>query len=230
MTPIQLSAERLWRKYLKEITTDPEIFATCTETIIRQVEDIGRMVDEFVVRAHTALAQPENRAKSAARLPNARATPKSNSSSIFRPATSVVVRQPPGQPRHRQLKNAAEAVDAVADENADAGGAPARRAGWVRLKLAPGDEGRGLATVVAIEDNGRGLPAEHRDRLTEPYVTTRTKGTGLGLAIVKKIMEDHNGELLLDDRDGGGARVSLVFKGKSGDTKDAAALTAAARA
>jgi two-component system nitrogen regulation sensor histidine kinase NtrY len=65
---------------------------------------------------------------------------------------------------------------------------------------------------VDIEDNGRGLPRENRDRLTEPYVTTRAKGTGLGLAIVKKIMEDHNGDLFLEDRDGGGARVSLVFK------------------
>jgi two-component system, NtrC family, nitrogen regulation sensor histidine kinase NtrY len=62
-----------------------------------------------------------------------------------------------------------------------------------------------------VEDNGRGLPREGRDRLAEPYVTTRAKGTGLGLAIVKKIMEDHGGELLLEDREGGGARVMLVF-------------------
>ena len=65
---------------------------------------------------------------------------------------------------------------------------------------------------VDIEDNGRGLPEENRDRLTEPYVTTRAKGTGLGLAIVKKIMEDHNGDLSIEDRNRGGARVSLVFK------------------
>ena len=65
--------------------------------------------------------------------------------------------------------------------------------------------------AVAVDDNGRGLPAQQRERLTEPYVTTRTKGTGLGLAIVKKIMEDHHGNLLLDDRPGGGASVRLVF-------------------
>jgi two-component system nitrogen regulation sensor histidine kinase NtrY len=64
---------------------------------------------------------------------------------------------------------------------------------------------------IIVEDNGKGLPASLRDRLTEPYVTTRAKGTGLGLAIVKKIMEDHGGELALEDREGGGARVSLVF-------------------
>ena len=65
--------------------------------------------------------------------------------------------------------------------------------------------------VICVEDNGLGLPREHRDRLTEPYVTTREKGTGLGLAIVKKIMSDHGGELLLDDRPLGGVRVRLVF-------------------
>jgi len=64
---------------------------------------------------------------------------------------------------------------------------------------------------VVVEDNGKGLPDEDRDRLTEPYVTTRTKGTGLGLAIVKKIMEDHNADLVLEDGDDGGARVSMIF-------------------
>ncbi len=65
---------------------------------------------------------------------------------------------------------------------------------------------------VAVEDNGKGLPSESRERLTEPYVTTRAKGTGLGLAIVKKIMEDHGGWLVMEDREGGGARVSLAFR------------------
>jgi two-component system, NtrC family, nitrogen regulation sensor histidine kinase NtrY len=65
---------------------------------------------------------------------------------------------------------------------------------------------------IVVEDNGRGLPKEGRERLTEPYMTTRSKGTGLGLAIVKKIMEDHGGFLKLEDREGGGARISLVFR------------------
>ena len=69
--------------------------------------------------------------------------------------------------------------------------------------------------MIAVEDNGKGLPAHGRERLTEPYVTTRAKGTGLGLAIVKKIMEDHSGELILSDREGGGARVELVFAGEA---------------
>src|SRR3546814_3824867 len=69
----------------------------------------------------------------------------------------------------------------------------------------------GSSCVVEIADNGRGLPEVDRNRLTEPYVTTRERGTGLGLAIVKKIMEDHGGDLLLRDREGGGAVISLVF-------------------
>ena len=68
-----------------------------------------------------------------------------------------------------------------------------------------------VAGREAVEDNGRGLPKDDRDRLTEPYMTTRAKGTGLGLAIVKKNMEDHNGEVVLEDRDCGGARVILRF-------------------
>jgi two-component system nitrogen regulation sensor histidine kinase NtrY len=96
------------------------------------------------------------------------------------------------------LKNAAESIHA---RGADA--PPGVIA--VRAAEEPGQ------IVLTVEDNGRGLPREGRERLTEPYVTTRAKGTGLGLAIVKKIMEDHRGELLLEDRDGGGARVRLVF-------------------
>src|SRR5207245_2015596 len=83
-------------------------------------------------------------------------------------------------------------------------------AGWVAVTATDAD-GR---VSITVEDNGKGLPQQHRERLTEPYVTTRTKGTGLGLAIVKKIMEDHQGELLLEDRESGGARAKLIFAGE----------------
>jgi two-component system nitrogen regulation sensor histidine kinase NtrY len=96
------------------------------------------------------------------------------------------------------LKNAAESIQLRE------GDAPP---GVIKVKLGH-DKGD---IVLAVEDNGRGLPHEGRERLIEPYVTTHAKGTGLGLAIVKKIMEDHHGELVLEDREGGGARVSLVF-------------------
>jgi two-component system nitrogen regulation sensor histidine kinase NtrY len=98
------------------------------------------------------------------------------------------------------LKNAAESIQGrIVAGDATPGHI------WVRVE--PGAE----QTIIAVEDNGKGLPDAERDRLTEPYVTTRAKGTGLGLAIVKKIMEDHGGNLVLADRDGGGARIELVF-------------------
>ena len=95
-------------------------------------------------------------------------------------------------------------------------------AGALPQTLSPGEivlrvAARDGRAEIAVEDNGRGLPAEGRQRLTEPYVTTRTKGTGLGLAIVKKIMEDHGGDLILDDRPGGGAIVRLVLNAASAE-------------
>jgi two-component system nitrogen regulation sensor histidine kinase NtrY len=101
------------------------------------------------------------------------------------------------------LKNSAEAIEG----RDDTANMPLPQ-GEISLSLI--EDGAGLRIVV--EDNGRGLPKEGRERLTEPYMTTRSKGTGLGLAIVKKIMEDHGGFLSLQDREGGGARISLVFR------------------
>lgn len=213
LTPIQLSAERLKRKYLKQISDDPETFAACTETIVRQVNDIGRMVDEF---------------SSFARMPQA-SLGDENLSDICRKAVMLERnRQPdinyetvlPGadvrlhcdnrqisQALTNLMKNAAESVSARAlSENS-----PDFR-GDIRCVVAENDQPDGGTTVsIVIEDNGKGLPEEHRNRLTEPYVSNRDGGTGLGLAIVKKIMEDHNGEIILNDRDGGGAVVTLVF-------------------
>ena len=224
LTPIQLSAERLKRKYLKEITSDPETFATCTETIVRQVEDIGRMVDEF---------------SSFARMPQA-SLKSENLSEICRqtvflernryPEIGFMLDLPDDdvilQCDNRQvsraianlLKNAAESIVGAAAKDGE------RDSGRIQLILKRGDGSpMAPAAILTVEDNGKGLPVEFRDRLTEPYVTTRTKGTGLGLAIVKKIMEDHNGELRLEDREGGGARVSLVFKPMPANQEEAPA-------
>ena len=100
------------------------------------------------------------------------------------------------------LQNAADSIDA---QKADAGEEPPPGYIWLTT-VEEGDQLR-----IEVSDNGIGLPADDRHQLTEPYVTTRAKGTGLGLAIVKKIMEDHGGDLSLDDREGGGAMVRLVF-------------------
>jgi two-component system nitrogen regulation sensor histidine kinase NtrY len=105
------------------------------------------------------------------------------------------------------MKNATEAIAARKPEEGEV-----LPPGLIRVTLAseaPDDRQRRIS--ILVEDNGCGLPADQRDRLTEPYVTTHAKGTGLGLAIVKKIMEDHGAELHLADRKGGGARVSMIF-------------------
>jgi two-component system, NtrC family, nitrogen regulation sensor histidine kinase NtrY len=207
LTPIQLAAERLRRRYLKEIKNDAETFTVCTDTIIRHVGDIGRMIDEFssFARMPTPVLKPENlveivhRAVFLQRTANA----EINFEPVF-PASPVVVNcdaRLVGQALINILKNAIESIEA---RNAEASASPA---GHIRVSVVEED---GQAAVI-VEDNGKGLPQHGREQLTEPYVTTRTKGTGLGLAIVKKIMEDHQGELVLEDGESEGARVSLCF-------------------
>jgi two-component system nitrogen regulation sensor histidine kinase NtrY len=210
LTPIQLSAERLKRKYMKQIIDDPETFAICTDTIVRQVGDIGRMVDEF---------------SSFARMPapvmGDHSLRELIQQAIFlqqsaQPTIRYSVDLPPGalvltcdaQQVNRALTNlllnAAEAIEGRTPPEDEAEELPP---GEIDVSIRR--EGNHL--IVQVSDNGRGLPKTDRQRLTEPYVTTRARGTGLGLAIVKKIMEEHGGEVILDDRPSGGAKVQLVF-------------------
>jgi two-component system nitrogen regulation sensor histidine kinase NtrY len=206
LTPIQLSAERLRRRYLKDIKKDPETFQICTDTIIRHVEDIGRMVDEFssFARMPAPVLKPEDLTTivEQAVFLERTAHPKITFELRFaiRPVPLRCDARLVGQTLINLLKNAIESIEARIVES---GPSPPGRI-TVRVESVP-------AVAVSIEDNGKGLPEHGRERLTEPYVTTRAKGTGLGLAIVKKIMEDHQGELVLSDREGGGARVKLVF-------------------
>lgn len=213
LTPIQLSAEKLKRKYLKEIQTDPETFQICTETIVRQVEDIGRMVNEF--SSFARMPQPSFRPENLSDLcRQAIFLEKNRVSDIDYQITltdeDIHIQcdsHQIGQVLTNILKNAAESiVERIndSDQKSDPGHI------HLQLQTSPASEGHDI--TIIIEDNGRGLPAQERDRLTEPYVTTREKGTGLGLAIVKKIMEDHNGDLILEDRNGNGARAKLIFQ------------------
>ncbi|HWB48123.1 MAG TPA: PAS domain-containing sensor histidine kinase [Stellaceae bacterium] len=207
LTPIQLSAERLRRNYLKEIKKDPDTFRICTDTIVRHVEDIGRMVDEFssFARMPAPVLKPEDLTAIVERAVFLERTAHSDIGfSMNFAARPIMVRcdsRLTSQAVINIVKNAIEAIEARIVEKGP--NPPGRIAVSVDVEA-----GR---TVVAVEDNGKGLPKRGRERLTEPYVTTRAKGTGLGLAIVKKIMEDHQGELLLDDTEAGGARVRLVF-------------------
>jgi two-component system nitrogen regulation sensor histidine kinase NtrY len=207
LTPIQLAAERLRRRYLKEINNDVETFTICTDTIIRHVGDIGRMIDEFssFARMPTPVLKPENLVEIVQRAVFLQRTahPEIAFEPVF-PSSPVSVScdaRLVGQALINIVQNAIESIEARRAENS------ASPAGHIRVSVAEED---GQAAVI-IEDNGKGLPQHGREQLTEPYVTTRTKGTGLGLAIVKKIMEDHHGVLVLEDGETEGARVSLQF-------------------
>ncbi|MFN3857846.1 MAG: ATP-binding protein [Caulobacter sp.] len=204
LTPIQLSAERLRRKYRGEISSDLETFDRCTDTIIRQVGDIGRMVDEF--SAFARMPAPRFGEHDPAELLRQAVFAQR----VASPDVTVEMGEAVeglglrcddrmlAQALANVLKNAAEAI------HGRDGGPAGRILAWMVQ-----DE-HGLCFV--IEDNGVGLPARDRDRLTEPYVTTREKGTGLGLAIVKRILEEHGGELALSDAQTlSGARVTLKF-------------------
>jgi len=205
LTPIQLSAERLQRKYARQILEDPDTFASLTSTIIRQVGDLRRMVDEFssFARMPKPVFRPEpvlDMVRQAMFMQE-----------VAHPGIAFVLDVPEALPLlicdRRQvsqaltnlLKNAAEAV--AARQERDGG------EGRVRLSIEPGAD----RLIIAVADNGIGLPTDLRDRLTEPYVTTRVRGTGLGLAIVKKIVEEHGGTLDLSDAPGGGTLARLCF-------------------
>ncbi|MEJ0063560.1 MAG: ATP-binding protein [Alphaproteobacteria bacterium] len=190
----------------------PRLFIACTDTIVRQVDDIGRMVDEF--SAFARMPSPVLMEHDIVQLCRQAVFMHNTGRSdiVFEqdlpaePVIAVCDGRQIAQALTNILKNATEAVESrMASENA------AQQTGHVILKLdADQDKAR-----ITVADNGRGLPIEDRHRLTEPYVTTRSKGTGLGLAIVKKIMEDHHGSLELDDRAGGGAVVTLTLQRQS---------------
>ncbi|GAB4361231.1 MAG: PAS domain-containing sensor histidine kinase [Kiloniellaceae bacterium] len=208
LTPIQLAAERLKRKYVGQITTDPETFQVCTDTIVRHVGDIGRMVDEFsaFARMPAPVMRKEDLGKLIEQAMFLQRTAQTHVRFTYEPPREPVVlacdgRQV-GQALTNLLKNAIESIEGRQQRD---GAATPEGAIAVALR------NEGGRCVVEIADNGKGLPEANRHRLTEPYVTTRERGTGLGLAIVKKIMEDHGGDLILRDREGGGAVVSLVF-------------------
>ncbi len=208
LTPIQLSAERLRRKYLKEIESDKETFQICTDTIVRHVLDIGRMVDEF--SAFARMPSPVMKEANIHDLCRQAVFLQTTAHPAIRfrtdlPADRLVVAcdaRQISQALTNLLQNAVEAVQGR-EPGEDGTALPAGEI-TVAVRRMPD------ALVISVEDNGKGLPhGEERQRLTEPYVTTRPKGTGLGLAIVRKIMEDHGGDLTLQDRSPQGARVAL---------------------
>jgi two-component system nitrogen regulation sensor histidine kinase NtrY len=207
LTPIQLAAERLQRRFGEEVSSDKDTFERLTGTIVRQVGDLRRMVDEFsnFARMPKPVFRDENVheiARQALFLHE-----------VAHPAVSFALEPPSGDFRmvcdRRQLaqaltnvvKNGVEAIESRRNR-----GEHSLAGDRVELKL---HEEGGLL-VVDVLDTGIGLP-EDRERLTEPYMTTRVRGTGLGLAIVKKIVEEHMGEIAFLDRPGGGTHVRISF-------------------
>ena len=206
LTPIQLSAERLKRKYLKTITDDPETFEICTDTIIRQVDDIGRMVDEFsnFARMPMPVMRYENLTNLCRQAVFLQRNAHRNIEYDTVIPTEIISTHCDGRQISQAVTNLLQnAYDAI--EGATGDQIPSK--GRITLSLERHD---GEIDII-VDDNGRGLPIENRDSLTEPYVTSRAKGTGLGLAIVKKIMEDHIGRLTLKDGSESGARISLIL-------------------
>ncbi len=193
LTPIQLSAERLRRKYGKVIVEDRDVFEQCTETIVRQVEDIKRMVDEFSrfarmpkpVMAPDDVADTVRQAVFLMRVGHSDIDIDVNIAGDSLPARFD--RRLISQAVTNIIKNAAEGIAAV----------PAAERGRGKIQVSAARDGDDI--VIDIIDNGVGLPKENRSRLLEPYVTTREKGTGLGLAIVGKILEEHGGGIELKD-------------------------------
>jgi two-component system nitrogen regulation sensor histidine kinase NtrY len=212
LTPIQLSAERLKRKYAKEIVSDPQVFEQCTTTIIRQVGDIGRMVDEFssFARMPRATLEPHDMAEVVCEaLVLQRVAAGDIGFQVDVPEGKIVFpfdRRLVTQAITNLVKNAREAIE----QRLQSEPAPP---GEIAVSLTQADG----KVVIEVADNGSGLPKENRHRLTEPYITTREKGTGLGLAIVQRIMEEHGGSIVLADapkgfHNGRGALVRLVFQ------------------
>ena len=210
LTPIQLSAERLKRRYSRVITEGRDVFDQCTDTIIRQVEDMKRMVDEFssFARMPKPLLQEDDLSKCVAqvvflmRVGHPDITFVDETPDV--PLYARFDRRLLSQAVTNIIKNATEGLAArVADREDDRG------PGIIEVRLQRSDDHQ---AVIDIVDNGKGFPSENRQRLLEPYMTTRSEGTGLGLAIVAKILEDHGGGIeLLDATLHQGAHVRLHF-------------------
>jgi two-component system nitrogen regulation sensor histidine kinase NtrY len=214
LTPIQLSAERIKRRYGKVITEDREVFDQCTDTIIRQVGDIGRMVDEFSSFARMPkpdmkeldLREPLREASFLVEV--SRSDIRFERSFGDVPLLGTFDSRLIAQAFGNVIKNASEAMEGIERKDGSASA--------IRIQAERQDD----MIRVDVIDNGKGLPREHRQRLLEPYMTTRDKGTGLGLAIVKKIVEDHGGRLELHDapaefHGGGGAMISIFLPASS---------------
>jgi two-component system nitrogen regulation sensor histidine kinase NtrY len=221
LTPIQLSAERIRRKFGRVITEDKAIFEQCTDTIVRQVDDIRRMVDEFsrFARMPKPVMEGEDVADTVRQVVFLMRVGHSEldieTTIKDEPLRAQFDRRLISQALTNIIKNATEAIEAVPPETLGKG----------RIEVIAAREGE--AIVIDVIDNGIGLPKVSRSRLLEPYVTTREKGTGLGLAIVGRVLEDHGGGIELHDAAeirpgarGAWMRLRFAISGKAANAND----------
>jgi two-component system nitrogen regulation sensor histidine kinase NtrY len=221
LTPIQLSAERIRRKFGKVITEDKAIFEQCTDTIVRQVDDIRRMVDEFsrFARMPKPVMEGEDVADTVRQVVFLMRVGHSeiDIETVIKdePMRAQFDRRLISQALTNIIKNATEAIEAVPPETLGKG----------RIEVIAAREGDDI--VIDVIDNGVGLPKVSRSRLLEPYVTTREKGTGLGLAIVGRVLEDHGGGIELHDASdirpgarGAWMRLRFAISGKAANAND----------
>ena len=206
LTPIQLATERLKRRYRKQLTTDGELFEELTGTIIRQVGELRRMVDEFSSFARLPKPlfrgeDPVDLARQALFLQEV-AHPAINFAFAADDDMGIIAcdRHQFGQAMTNVLKNAVEAIEARQKQEDET---------W-RGRIGVTLKGSLEDVLVTITDTGIGLPQD-RERIVEPYVTTREKGTGLGLAIVNKIVEEHGGEMSFASGKPDGTVVTMRF-------------------
>lgn len=214
LTPIQLSAERLKKKYLPQIQEDPETFEKCTDTIIRQVHEIGHMVNEF--SAYARMPVPVKRLENiVAVCQDALVLQKQAYPTIhfgFIAADPAITAQCDRAQLTQVMTNLLQnSIDSIHERQTAPSHETPIKTGTIRMIV----EKKSGNVSVSLEDNGMGLPEKIRDQLLEPYVTTKKKGSGLGLAIVKKIMEDHEGSVVLENNIQQevkvGAKATIIF-------------------
>ncbi|MDC9701716.1 MAG: PAS domain-containing sensor histidine kinase [Alphaproteobacteria bacterium] len=212
LTPIQLSAERLRRKYSTSIQGDQDVFDRCVETIIRQVGDIGRMVDEFSAFARMPKAVMKEVdliviVRQAVFLIGV-SVPEIKIEIIHDDSEvrCICDRRLISQMITNLVKNAIQAISSTQYRREETP--------WIEVHIKANES----HVTLLFTDNGCGLPQENRQQLFEPYVTKHDKGTGLGLAIVRKIVEEHCGEMMLCDslrilggRSDFGAQIKVIF-------------------
>ncbi len=236
LTPIQLSAERLRKKYLSQIDVDPETFSKCTDTIIHHVGDIGRMVNEF--SAFARMPEPVmNTENLTTHLKDMLILQQQAHPDIVfnmigmngarAPLYAYIDSQQIRQAVTNIIQNAIDSIEGRIEKQKKIKGKA--KLGHIDILLTVREKTNEI--VICVMDNGLGLPKnEDPSGLTEPYVTHKEKGTGLGLAIVKKIMEDHRGRIILGIPDWlksiegwhnmGGATVSLILPREIVDKED----------